>query len=415
MSKLIYPIFCIVLLFFFFKLNAQVFKKLRIDPAQAYGGTVSDYFESVEYIPLETTKESLFGDALKFIVTDSSFVVFDPDTNALLFFASDGRFISKTKYPSREWPEITSSPSAKRIFVRYRDQAKVVTEIFDLTGKIISKKGSANLSELGLTMYAIHLKDNINVVNNSCYYPRGMKPKDEVINSIELYDRGKLLRAFLPVNQKESAAYCGLSPGPIVTVGSPQNGISYLTTTFTHYVYKLSKDSIEGLYQFVFPSNRTIPKEYLETRNTKLIDSLRQTKWNLKENLIIKVRNVSITGDHLFFKIEPGRYIWTESSIANAQYNFIYNFLDRRLVSFERIKPDVKSYFLPISNGPRTNMDGVFHYKEYSYNPVSSLRMFDAYLREKPKNPQYPPVLQEYYQTQNRKSNPVIVRMKLKE
>ena len=396
-------------------LDAQVFKKLRIDPAQAHGGTVSEYFDEVEYIPLETTKESLFGEAIKFIVTDSGFVLFDPDTNALLFFGNDGKFFSKMKYPNGVRPEITSDLFARNIFVRHREPTNVIEEVFDFTGKRISEKKIQDLSMLNPDMYNIRLNDSVYIVQNSCYYPMRRKPKDEIINSIEIHEGNKPPKVFMPVNQKEQAAYCGLSPGPIINISPPQNGMSYVTTTFTHFIYKLTQDEFKGLYQLVFPSNRTVPKNYIETKNEKLIDSLRQTDWLQQEDLIVRVRNVSIMGDFLFFKIDPGKYIWTESSVANAQYNFIYNLKTDRLVSLERISPNAKSFFLPVSNGPRTNVDGVVNFNGYNYLPISALRMFSSFEKQKAGNPQYPPVLQEYFKTQNRKSNPVIVKMKLKE
>lgn len=55
-----------------FTAYAQQVRKLRIDPKQAYGGHVSEYCEDVEYIPLETTKESLFGNINSLIITDTS-------------------------------------------------------------------------------------------------------------------------------------------------------------------------------------------------------------------------------------------------------------------------------------------------------------------------------------------------------
>ncbi|MEO8399854.1 MAG: hypothetical protein ABI550_08590, partial [Ignavibacteriaceae bacterium] len=61
---MIHKIIAITLLFICFYKNslAQNVPKLRIDPAQAYGGSLASVFSSIEYIPLETTKESLFGD-----------------------------------------------------------------------------------------------------------------------------------------------------------------------------------------------------------------------------------------------------------------------------------------------------------------------------------------------------------------
>src|SRR3569833_2319900 len=79
-------------------MHAQQVEKLRIDPSQAYGGKVSEYFEQVNYIPLETTKESLFGDINQLAITDSSFVITDMDTRAVLFFTRKGRYITKTRF-----------------------------------------------------------------------------------------------------------------------------------------------------------------------------------------------------------------------------------------------------------------------------------------------------------------------------
>lgn len=60
--------------------------KIRINPGQAYGGTMQEYFDSIEYIPLETTQESLFGDISQLLVTDTGFVINDSDTKTILFF-----------------------------------------------------------------------------------------------------------------------------------------------------------------------------------------------------------------------------------------------------------------------------------------------------------------------------------------
>ena len=59
------------------KAHSQNVPVLRIDPSGAYGGTYSEYFDDIEYIPLETTKESLFGYIVQLIITDSSFVITD--------------------------------------------------------------------------------------------------------------------------------------------------------------------------------------------------------------------------------------------------------------------------------------------------------------------------------------------------
>ena len=93
MKKYLYTILCISQISF---LYSQTVQKIRINPDQAYGGPVSDYFENIEYIPLETTKESLFGDVSEMVVTHDSYVIFDWDTKSVLFFKKeDGKFLFK--------------------------------------------------------------------------------------------------------------------------------------------------------------------------------------------------------------------------------------------------------------------------------------------------------------------------------
>ena len=55
--------------------RSQNVSKIRIDPTRAYGGNISDYFDSIEYIPLETRKESLFGEITKLIITDLVYLI----------------------------------------------------------------------------------------------------------------------------------------------------------------------------------------------------------------------------------------------------------------------------------------------------------------------------------------------------
>lgn len=50
----------------------------------------------------------------------------------------------------------------------------------------------------------------------------------------------------------------------------------------------------------------------------------------------------------------------------------------------------------------------------YYYTTLSSLAMFTEMKNTKSRNPHYTPTLEEYFKTQSRKSNPVILRMKIK-
>ncbi|MEJ2881832.1 6-bladed beta-propeller [Pedobacter sp. GR22-6] len=68
---------------------------LRIDPSHAIGGNASDVFEELNYIPLESTRESTFGRIDQLEVTDDYFVIRDETTNCILFFKKNGKFHAK--------------------------------------------------------------------------------------------------------------------------------------------------------------------------------------------------------------------------------------------------------------------------------------------------------------------------------
>jgi hypothetical protein len=76
---------------------AQTVETLRLDPDNAMGGSVSQLFDAVEYIPLQTTKESLFGRVDKLIVTREYYFVHDRTTDQILLFKKDGKYFSKVQ------------------------------------------------------------------------------------------------------------------------------------------------------------------------------------------------------------------------------------------------------------------------------------------------------------------------------
>src|SRR5690606_34741442 len=64
-------------------------KIIRIDPATSMGGTVSDIFEEVRFIPLETTKESLFSRIGDMQVTDRYFIIYDHNGNNVVIYTKE--------------------------------------------------------------------------------------------------------------------------------------------------------------------------------------------------------------------------------------------------------------------------------------------------------------------------------------
>ncbi|HQW15881.1 MAG TPA: 6-bladed beta-propeller [Niabella sp.] len=398
--------------------NAQQDIKLRLDLEKAYGGSISDYFDHIEYIPLETTKESLFGQTSTLLVADTSFVIWDEDTRAILFFSKQGKYIKKINVPQNIYPSLYTENRGTIIVILYSDyQKNKVQKIY------YSSSGDETMKEKSLLLpfnefkYFLPLEGDYVIKPNSCYFNIGEKPNEQDIFLLNVFKKDELVKSFIPYNQKKNMASCTLGLGKLSITRNTDFGSSsfFVTTPLDYNVYVVNKDTAIKAWQFVFRQNEYVDKEILTSLDHRYIDSLRKTRW-FKDITILGVNNIFKFSDKLLFKIERVMYYSSESSEANKQNNFIYKFKTGKLTSYERMTPDTSCYYLPLfDKAENFHKLGFSKEKDFFYTSISSLKMFAARNATKHRNPQYPPALQQYFKTQNRKSNPVIVRMKLKE
>lgn len=144
------------------------------------------------------------------------------------------------------------------------------------------------------------------------------------------------------------------------------------------------------------------------------MDSLK--KVSRSPNLIYNLVNILIDRDKLIFKGYSPLYVSNmNTGDPNYIFNFIYNPTTKVAISIERLTPDLSSFYLPVFNTDgRLMTDGIYFNKSYYYSHISSLDMFFAKNSITTKKIKYSETLESYFSSQNRKSNPVIVRMKLK-
>jgi hypothetical protein len=190
----------------------------------------------------------------------------------------------------------------------------------------------------------------------------------------------------------------------------------YFSTPIEHKLYQISAISgkCKPVMQIIFPAKFGIRNDVLAIKETKQMDSILKTKW-FTENTILSLENVQLDEKKLIFKTKTGYFGYHASDGTIATRNFLYKFQNNSLVGFEKIYPDSSTYFLPYSEQGIISFEGFHFYKSFMYTHISSLRMFGTYEGTKDKHPKYPAALAEYFKAGNRKNNPVIVRMKLKE
>lgn len=397
---------------------AQEVSVIRIDPAAAHGGRVSDYFEDIEYIPLETTKESLFGTTENFIITDSSYIIGDLDTKSVYFFSPKGKLINRIKLPYENLGiDIAYEKNQNRIAVRSINWAteKGECNYYSVIGHKLNLPGTSINKETAIQVY---LGEGYNVAANvNSYLYRGTPAKDSIYYQFSVYKKNKLFNSLLPFNQLKSVAQCVLIGGYTMIFGHPlivQDGYFYAAEPLNFTTYKLSRNGAIKAFQFVLPADRVVPKEIIGNNNRKTIDSLlseMNDTWNNKT--ILQINNIVFVDKYLSFKFMPRYFVNKPGSAPEQQYNFFYDTIAKKLISLERLTPDSSNNFLPVS-GQIVNMNGFVYYNGYFYGSLSSLEMFIQWEKTKEKVKNYPLALEKYFKNENKKSNPVIVKFKLR-
>lgn len=404
-------IFCIVWLFAVNVLQAQDVPNYRIIPSQAYSGAVSEYFDSVEYIPLETTKESTFGEARNIIVTDSSIVVYDYDARTCLFFTSDGKFIRKIVEGAYAYSRIYFDQPKKQVVLITDDYAtdRQYISYYSETGIIVDKFQMRVVSTSGIKLEIVPIGSGYFASGTNFHLWPDKQPVDSSFELIKIYRGQTLHKSLIPYNQQFHLA-ASILVGFIEASGFVENKAFHIGTPLEHEIYKITKDTAVKICKLVFPLDYSFTQEVIKSQDRKALEEMNRAISTDMQKVLF-VNNILFRNNILFFKVNTKALRSSSRPEAGAKRNFIYNIKTGQLVSMERIRPDTKSYFLPVTGTifEFTYFNGSF------YTQIASSKMFTEKKKGKSRNPQYPPVLQEYFKTQNRKSNPVIIKMRLKE
>ena len=390
--------------------------KYRIDPSRAYGGMVKDYVEELEYIPLESTKESLLGAISNLVITDSSFIIYDFDTKSILFFSLAGKYFKKVKIDNKQYPIFSTNKANKLVDIYLFNTVNnsVFIKTFSLTGKLIIEKLITKNDIQAEKAMQYRLQGNRYALFGNCFSPSPLSLGKDSVNLVTIFEDDKPIKSFLPIVARDNPAFCtiGLGSGSI----TPIDGDSALLYCkfLDHTLYKVTADTVMLMGQFIFPEQNSLSSKIAESKNLKEVDSL-LNHLRINSRYIFGVQNIRKVNNKIIFNTMYRNPTFTSGSSNNQQFNFIYHLDSRRLVSFERLTPDAISYYLPITDGGFTSTQGIILYDNTWYSTVSSLKMFAARDATKSKNIQYSAILQKYFKTQSRKSNPIIVKIKLKE
>lgn len=380
--------------------------EIRIDPDQPLGAPAAKLFRSIQYIPLETTKESLLGRVDRLYVTDSMFVVLDYSTNNIFIFRKDGKF--HTKFSAGHKSEYGGirflNVDAANTTISFRDYDGN-QKTYDFNGNQLSTR---KLDD-GLSYY-YPLKDSVEVRFRLNYDHKG-SGNEATGHELNFFRGDSLLRQEFSytynnkiiTNDEIIYGYDG------VFFGTPTDSLVHLVKPYQYTVYAVTPDSSTEAFRFVFPQERSLPADfltnagyyrnrfkYLQTKGPKMITVIAS---------FYQIRNWA------FFRLLSMR------TPGNQSFSFMYNLDNNALFAVENIAPDASNSYLPIgsSNGlpVTTFMAHSFLANDGTaiYSSVTSGEMFAGKEAAKAKNVTYNEVLTKYFKQSDRKSNPVIVQM----
>lgn len=351
-------------------------------------------FDSATYIPLETTAQSTFGEISKMEVTNDYFIIFDDQTNAILFFFKNGKFshkITETKDGVENFKKIgdfSVNELAKRIFIYDSGNPNNRLAIFDLSGNFIAYQNiPASFSEFITS-------------NNKSFFYKRYDQYERVGDNINVFitnSKGVTVDSLFPYNTRiigREDLY------DVNWVFSRSGEIISFFRPFDYSVYLFKGERQWKEIKFILPTDETMPADFLE--------------------------NKEYTGRRRKFIGQEGNKgkIWAISSFHVLSDNIIYiqlSFEKEGTQDYLYNQKTGKTYnFSNLSSGTLTNLMPVLQDKIYAsdgynlYGAISSKLIITAVLQLGVDKIENNTALANFFKTASIKSNPVIIKLKPK-
>ena len=395
--------------------NGQNGKDLYFQPGFASGASASKVFEEINYIPLQTTKKSVFGRIRKLLVSDNYYIIWDGDTNFIYFFDKKGGFVHKYRPRRCNIKSVQLDKKRNAIFISGSDknynfsQTEIEKMMEDPTNESFSRftwSGYYDLEDVRkekvkeLNNFSLALVSPV-IFNHNwwaySYISADRRWKDMTGYELNVYDGQKNIAEYFPYNKKNDAYnYRATQLSFFPTDNSEQ---LLFTRPFHNSIYLLTKDSFSLLYNFILPMEISLSKTFFTQsfRNRNDVDQYR----SVNGGQVWGIENVYKLQHYLLFSLDYNKS-WRERF-------FLYDESSGKFYNTGKINTDSANAYLPVLPGGVQYCDG-----EYLYTSLSSNYMFQSRDNNASREPQYPPALKQYFEKGTRTDNPVIIQLKLK-
>ncbi|UYQ93390.1 6-bladed beta-propeller [Chitinophaga horti] len=376
--------------------------EIRIDPDQPMGSAVSKLFRSVQYIPLETNKDNLFGQVDKLYVLDSVFIVVDYATNAVYVFQKDGRFRTKVLLP----PKTDAFWGVRYLNVDYGRQAfsfkspSDEIKTYDINGRLLATEKDVNAVAHFQTLDGVR-------VYLECNYNYKRPKTDTLDHELKWRSDETLLKAAWPYQPFNKVINNDDRLGNFEGVFFSSGDAVHLLRPYDPLVYKISSDTVMAAFRFVFPLALTLPADFMTS----------PAYFGKRINYVRFTAPKAIYGTACFYQVKNWVFFKLLSGGGLEHSSFLYNLANGGFYSVSHLAPDASNYWLPIG---MVNAFATGNFITHSflaadhqavYAAISSREMFTGREAAKQKNATYNAVLDEYFAHSDKKSNPVIIQM----
>lgn len=391
------------------KVDSSEMRTLRIDPSTARGAAAAQVFDEIKFIPLETTKESLFGSINQLKIADDNFIIYDYDTKSILIFTKEGKYKGKINATKIEKdPNEKEDQSFYGFNIKTENNQSLIQIqtgkyylYFDLNAKLV-KKIKPDDQEYGDSP-----KFSDGTIVQLSYLDK--EDKDSTSYELGLIKDKKKIATYFPFSKDRYKKDQFLSGGfPITDYGVKDE--LFFISHYDYNIYKVTPKKLSLAYKIIFPANNSLPPDFIDNPEYK---GKRMEYFEKNPKVFYAMGGTYKTGNNLYFKVNN----WSWGSAEKKA--FIYNLKSNAITSISDIGPDSLSQFLPVTDAGihYSFSNSGFHLfeKNYFYTSYSSLLLFKFKEESESKNRKYDPVLTEYFRTQNKKSNPVIIQLKPKQ
>lgn len=380
---------------------------LKIDPGKIEEDPLgSAILDSVIYLPLETTGESMFSNINQLEVTKSHYIIADETTNSILLFDKNGRFYSKIS--NRDQKVEDSYKKIDKFTVNERNKEVIFADqhtdyifYYSFDGKFLKKikkdfssEGYYALSENNTCFY--RSTDQM-LYRSGAQYFAGNKEAER--SRIVVASQKEIKKWYLPIDT------IALGPDDLYGVSqyfyNRHAGKVSLTLPYDYNVYEIdSAGQLFNSYRFVFPAKDALPADFLvgNEYKGKRIRYLEKNK-----PLMYAIADFYRVGSCITFRPING---------LDLHNYLLYNLSGKKLFSIGTIVSDSLSFKLPLTEGRIYGVEP----DEALVSSVASSSLFKAklYLSGNEQwDKSLPPVLKKFFSGTN-VQNPVLTLLYVK-